>query len=1154
MKNNFFNKGISLCILLFLFILIPNINVQAETNKNFSITVATDKDEYSKGEVVNYKVTIKNISDKNSADLIVSDELPQGVTIVETDGKVDGQKVTWEKEELKKNEEFSVNLKVKIEGENVTPVPPEENKPDIDIKPIQPDNKPGVGLPNTGGKSAALIVMAAVMLIITGTAIYRKKGKKATTALLLAVIFSMSLITSNNVIAYAEGSSIKEDITHIIKVGDKEILSQIIVQAKMVIDSDEKPEDDLLNPDNPKWNLDNDNDGISDAEEELFGTDPFKADTDGDGLNDKFELEAGLDPLKSDSNDNGILDGDEDSDEDKLSNLEEQISGTNPIFADSDGDGLSDYDEIKLYNTSPNDEDSDKDGLSDYDEIELGTDPNNADSNGNGIKDGDENFDTSITLEEYEKDDNVNLVISGNIKGEYIDDIIVTNMEGAHSFITEDIPGYIGAPFRVGIYEEGAEQEVILNFSVEQDLIDQYGRIGLYEFDKEEMSLKEVETLTRSLKPNEIVINTKLVNEYKEYVILMADIWEEAWNKEILDPNTEFSEMDIVLTIDSSGSMDWNDENDLRKSGSIKLINRLEGNNRAAIVDFDSWAVIRQGLTTDKDQLINAINRIDSSGGTNISNGLAKAINALDINSRSILTEESINIFYSNEVEETNLEEGQGTSLENELDDVEVAKVLSEDNEPAARDKYIMLLTDGQSTVRENDPSLVYARENGIKIFTIGLGSEVQESTLRMIASTTGGKYLFATSADDLEALFDELTTQTIDLYTDTDKDGIPNYFERNLRLINGVILQLDPNNPDTDGDGLSDGFEICGVDGSPDEMREAFYAQYDEEKKAFNFISNPMKKDTDDDGIDDGNGGNLDNGSGNNVIDTEPNKVNVSDKMLLLSADLSYYKKTIKEQKLVEDLEEYIFDDEITNNKECDIKDWTVVEHNNGGGMLGLRGFGAIALKKGDKLIVSYTGSSDLIDWTSHIQTLVRQHPQSNNAIRFINYILKMYKGEINDVYISGHSLGGYLTQQASYSLRKQGYNNFKAVTFNSQNFTNPNHIEGIGEPIVTVATKLNINLLGGILGFVNSFSLTPPIVDINDSRWEGFSNKFELENYITNYVVENDPLYSRIGGKYLGEMVEAFDKGKYEGILNVGEAHKLKNFYDENLRVIVN
>ena len=88
-----------------------------------------------------------------------------------------------------------------------------------------------------------------------------------------------------------------------------------------------------------------------------------------------------------------------------------------------------------------------------------------------------------------------------------------------------------------------------------------------------------------------------------------------------------------------------------------------------------------------------------------------------------------------------------------------------------------------------------------------------------MIASTTGGKYIFATSADDLETLFDELTTHTIDLYTDSDGGGIPNYFERNLRLENGVILQLDPNNPDTGGDGLSDGFEICGVDGDRDKF-----------------------------------------------------------------------------------------------------------------------------------------------------------------------------------------------------------------------------------------------------------------------------------------------------------------------------------------------
>ena len=79
MKNSIFLRGISFCVLLFLFILIPNINVQAEANKNFSVKVVT------------YKVTIKNVSDKNSKDIILSDELPEEVVIVETDGKVDGQ-------------------------------------------------------------------------------------------------------------------------------------------------------------------------------------------------------------------------------------------------------------------------------------------------------------------------------------------------------------------------------------------------------------------------------------------------------------------------------------------------------------------------------------------------------------------------------------------------------------------------------------------------------------------------------------------------------------------------------------------------------------------------------------------------------------------------------------------------------------------------------------------------------------------------------------------------------------------------------------------------------------------------------------------------------------------------------------------------------
>lgn len=46
---------------------------------------------------------------------------------------------------------------------------------------------------------------------------------------------------------------------------------------------------------------DSDGDGLTDAEEEFYGTDPYNKDTDGDGYNDYIEVTAGTDPLDPDS-------------------------------------------------------------------------------------------------------------------------------------------------------------------------------------------------------------------------------------------------------------------------------------------------------------------------------------------------------------------------------------------------------------------------------------------------------------------------------------------------------------------------------------------------------------------------------------------------------------------------------------------------------------------------------------------------------------------------------------------------------------------------------------------------------------------------------------------------------------------------------------
>jgi len=150
---------------------------------------------------------------------------------------------------------------------------------------------------------------------------------------------------------------------------------------------------------------DSDGDGISDENEYLIGTNPLSADSDGDGLNDA------ADPLPIngfetfDSDGDGIGDeADTDDDNDGRSDLQEVIDGTDPLDAndclkcsateDADGDGVLDAapdncptianaDQADLDQDGEGDAcdaDDDGDGVSDIDEEAAGTDPRDANS------------------------------------------------------------------------------------------------------------------------------------------------------------------------------------------------------------------------------------------------------------------------------------------------------------------------------------------------------------------------------------------------------------------------------------------------------------------------------------------------------------------------------------------------------------------------------------------------------------------------------------------------------------------------------------------------------------------------------------------------------------------------------------------------------
>lgn len=98
----------------------------------------------------------------------------------------------------------------------------------------------------------------------------------------------------------------------------------------------------------------------------------MEMDSDNDSLTNGFELTTCYtDPYNADSDNNGITDDKEDFDGDGLTNREEEEYGSSPLWKDTDYDGVDDYEELRL-GLNPNHRDTDGDGVSDGNELLYG--------------------------------------------------------------------------------------------------------------------------------------------------------------------------------------------------------------------------------------------------------------------------------------------------------------------------------------------------------------------------------------------------------------------------------------------------------------------------------------------------------------------------------------------------------------------------------------------------------------------------------------------------------------------------------------------------------------------------------------------------------------------------------------------------------------
>lgn len=111
----------------------------------------------------------------------------------------------------------------------------------------------------------------------------------------------------------------------------------------------------------------------------------------------------------------------------------------------------------------------------------------------------------------------------------------------------------------------------------------------------------------------------------------------------------------------------------------------------------------------------------------------------------------------------------EGSPLDGTATGTALAKAVRVLEKSEAKSKVVVLLTDGQTTVRAVDPldAAKLAADAGIRVHTIGLGNGIPSpfggwvavdfTELQKIAETTGGKFFAAQSDADLATVYEEV-------------------------------------------------------------------------------------------------------------------------------------------------------------------------------------------------------------------------------------------------------------------------------------------------------------------------------------------------------------------------------------------------------------
>lgn len=193
-------------------------------------------------------------------------------------------------------------------------------------------------------------------------------------------------------------------------------------------------------------------------------------------------------------------------------------------------------------------------------------------------------------------------------------------------------------------------------------------------------------------------------------------------NELVPNPSCSTQPEDVVIVMDTSGSM--GDDSPTRlyqaKTAANEFINNMQTNDQSALVSYATTASLNKTLSNNHASTTAVINSLTAVGATDIGDAINLANNEL-ISVRANPLSTKVEILLTDGM--ANRPSGPGFGEW----PADVAYAKAKADEAAAQ---------------------------GIKIFTIGLGTSVNTVMMQYIASTTGAQYHFAPNGAALEAIY----------------------------------------------------------------------------------------------------------------------------------------------------------------------------------------------------------------------------------------------------------------------------------------------------------------------------------------------------------------------------------------------------------------